>query len=63
MLQEQDSYRAQLWAAFDDLYTVVNIERPFTRAWLKSLLSGAYPAFYPDETTEDAYFYDATQKG
>lgn len=52
----------KLWAAFDDLYAVVNIERPISRSWLLSLLSGAYPSFYPDETTEDAYFYDPERK-
>jgi len=52
----------KLWAAFDDLYSVVNIERPVSRAWLRTLLTGTYPAFYADETTEDAYFYDATLK-
>ena len=52
----------KLWAAFDDIYATVNIERPVPRAWLRTLLSGTYPAFYADESIEDAYFYDATLK-
>jgi hypothetical protein len=52
----------KLWAVFDDLYAAVNIERPISRAWLLNLLSGAYPVFYPDETTEEAYFYDPERK-
>lgn len=52
----------KLWAILDDLYTVVNIERPISRAWLRTLLSGTYPFFYADETTEGAYFYDAGKK-
>jgi hypothetical protein len=52
----------KLWAVFDDLYAAVNIERPISRSWLLSLLSGAYPVFYPDETTEEAYFYDPERK-
>ncbi|HKP52767.1 MAG TPA: hypothetical protein VJ183_08935 [Chloroflexia bacterium] len=60
MVGEQND--GKLWAAFDELYAVVNIERPVSRAWLRTLLSGTYPAFYADETTEDAYFYDAALK-
>ncbi len=52
----------KLWAVFDDLFPVVNIERPFSRSWLKTLLSGAYPFFYPDETTEGAYLYDPSRR-
>jgi hypothetical protein len=52
----------KLWAIFDDIYPVVNIERPISRSWLRTLLSGAYPFFYPDETTEGAYFYDASKR-
>jgi hypothetical protein len=52
----------KLWAVFDDLFPVVNIERPFSPSWLKTLLSGAYPFFYPDETTEGAYFYDPSRR-
>lgn len=48
----------KLWAIMDDLYPVVNIERPVSRAWLSVLLSGTYPYFYADESTEGAYFYD-----
>lgn len=48
----------KFWAVLDDIYTVVNIERPMSRSWLRTLLSGAYPFFYADESTEGAYFYD-----
>ena len=50
------------WAILDDIYPVVNLERPISRSWLKTLLSGAYPFFYADETTEGAYFYDPSKK-
>ena len=52
----------KLWAILDDLWPVVNLDRPMSRSWLRSLLSGAYPFFYPDETTEGAYFYDASKR-
>jgi hypothetical protein len=52
----------KLWAIMDDLYPVVNIERPVSRAWLSVLLSGTYPYFYADESTEGAYFYDPSLK-
>jgi hypothetical protein len=52
----------KLWAILDDLWPVVNLDRPVSRSWLRSLLSGAYPFFYPDETTEGAYFYDASKR-
>ena len=52
----------KLWAIFDDLYPVVNLDRPMSRSWLSTLLSGAYPFFYPDESTEGAYFYDASKR-
>jgi hypothetical protein len=48
----------KLWAIFDDLLPVVNLDRPMSRSWLRALLTGPYPAFYPDVTTEGAYFYD-----
>jgi hypothetical protein len=50
------------WAVLDDIYAVVNIERPMSRTWLRTLLSGAYPFFYADETTEGAYFYDPSKR-
>src|SRR5205085_4248352 len=50
------------WAILDDLYPVVNLERPMSRSWLRTLLSGAYPFFYMDETTEGAYFYDPAKR-
>ncbi len=52
----------KLWAIFDDIYPVANIERPISRSWLKTMLSGAYPYFYPDENATGAYFYDSTRK-
>ena len=52
----------KLWAAFDELYPLVNIDRPISKSWLKTLLSGAYPFFYPDEDTEGAYFYDQSKR-
>ncbi|MBF6612320.1 MAG: hypothetical protein IVW55_04250 [Chloroflexi bacterium] len=52
----------KLWAIFDDIYPVVNIERPISRSWLKTMLSGAYPYFYPDENAAGAYFYDSARK-
>jgi hypothetical protein len=57
--EDQDG---KLWAIFDDLYPVVNIDRPVSPSWLRTLLSGAYPFFYPDETTEGAYFYDPSKR-
>ena len=53
---------AERLGILDDIYPVVNIERPMSRSWLKTLLSGAYPFFYADETTEGAYFYDASRR-
>ncbi|MEA2573251.1 MAG: hypothetical protein QOH93_549 [Chloroflexia bacterium] len=50
------------WALFDDIYPVVNVERPISKSWLRTLLSGAYPYFYADENNEGAYFYDASKK-
>jgi hypothetical protein len=52
----------KLWAIFDDLFPVVNLDRPMSRSWLRTLLSGAYPFFYADESTEGAYFYDASKR-
>jgi hypothetical protein len=57
--EENDS---KLWAIFDDIYPVVNIERPISPSWLRTMLSGAYPFFYPDPKTEGAYFYDASKR-
>lgn len=50
------------WAILDDLYPVVNLDRPMSRIWLHTLLTGAYPFFYPDENTEGAYFYDPSKR-
>ena len=57
-----DESDGRYWAILDDIYPVVNIERPISRSWLKTTLSGAYPFFYPDETTEGAYFYDPSKR-
>ena len=50
------------WALFDDIFPVVNIERPISPSWLRTMLSGAYPYFYADETNEGAYFYDPSKR-
>jgi hypothetical protein len=52
----------KLWAILDDIYAVVSVERPMSKSWLKTLLSGAYPFFYADENTEGAYFYDESKR-
>ncbi len=52
----------KLWAAFEEIYPLVNIDRPISKSWLKTLLSGAYPFFYADEDTEGAYFYDQSKR-
>ena len=57
-----ESMDGTLWALFDDIFPVVNVERPISRTWLKTLLSGAYPYFYADETNEGAYFYDPSKR-
>jgi hypothetical protein len=45
------------YALLDDLYPIVNIERPFSRAYLRHLLSSGNTAFRPDETMPDAFYY------
>lgn len=57
-----ESVDGKTWAMIDDLYPVVNIDRPVSQSLLKTLLSGAYPYFYPDETTEGFYFYDPAKR-
>ena len=57
-----DSVDGKLWAILDDIFPVVNLDRPMSRTWLRTLLSGAYPFFYSDESTEGAYFYDASKR-
>ncbi len=52
----------KLWAPLEDIYPIVNVERPISRSWLKLLLTDTYPFFYPDETTEGAYFYDPSKR-
>jgi len=46
-----------LRASLDDLYPLVNIERPFSRAYLRSLLTQGNSAFRPEGTTPDTYTY------
>jgi hypothetical protein len=46
-----------LRATLDDLYPLVNIERPFSRAYLVSLLTQGNSAFRPDATAPDTYTY------
>jgi hypothetical protein len=46
-----------LKATLEDLYPLVNIERPFSRNYLRSLLTAGNNAFRPDGTEEDAYTY------
>ena len=50
------------WAILDDIYPVANLDRPMSRGWLRTLLSGAYPFFYADESTEGASFYDPAKR-
>jgi hypothetical protein len=52
----------KLWAIVDDLFPVVNLDRPISRGWLRTMLSGGYPFFYADASTEGAYFYDASKR-
>jgi hypothetical protein len=51
--KQGDSY----YALLDDLFPVVNIERPFSRAYLRHLLSAGNSQFRPDEGMEDAFYY------
>lgn len=57
-----DNADGKYLAILDDIYPVVNLERPISKSWLKTTLSGAYPFFYADETTEGAYFYDPAKR-
>ncbi|MDB5083007.1 MAG: hypothetical protein JWP00_4931 [Chloroflexi bacterium] len=51
------------YALLDDLYPVVNIERPFSRNYLRHLLTHGNSMFQPDETTPDAFYYKPPQSG
>lgn len=57
-----ESNDGKLWAIIDDIFPVVNLDRPISKSWLRYILSGAYPYFYPDESTAGAYFYDASKR-
>lgn len=50
-------------ASLDDLYPVVNIERPFSRNYLRHLLTHGNSMFQPDEATPDAFYYKPPQSG
>ncbi len=51
------------YALLDDLYPIANIERPFSRNYLRQLLSHGNNVFQADETTPDAFTYKAPQSG
>jgi hypothetical protein len=57
--QGQDTY----YALLDDLYPIANIERPFSRAYLRSLLTSGNSQFKPDETTPEAFYYKIAGQG
>lgn len=59
---ERDSSTAY-WALLDDLFPAVNIQRPFSRAYLRAILtSSQYPYFSADPEGGDSYYYDPTKK-
>lgn len=45
------------YALLDDLYPLVNIERPFSRAYLRHLLTSGNAQFRADEGMSDAFYY------
>jgi hypothetical protein len=51
------------YALLDDLYPVANIERPFSRNYLRQLLAHGNSMFQPDESTADAFYYKPPQSG
>ena len=51
------------YALLDDLYPVANIERPFSRNYLRQLLSHGNAQFQPDESTPDAFYYKPPTTG
>jgi hypothetical protein len=51
------------YALLDDLYPVANIERPFSRNYMRHLLTHGNSMFQPDETTPDAFYYKPPQSG
>ncbi|HEX2915886.1 MAG TPA: hypothetical protein VH186_34310 [Chloroflexia bacterium] len=44
-------------ANLEDLYPVANIERPFSRSYLRQLLTHGNSMFQPDESNPDAFYY------
>ena len=51
------------YAILDDLYPVANIERPFSRNYLRQLLTHGNSQFQPDETTPDAFYFKPPTTG
>lgn len=51
--RQGDSY----YALLDDLHPVANIDRPFSHAYLRSLLSSSGAMFRQDESIPDAFYY------
>ncbi len=51
------------YTLLDDLYPIANIERPFSRNYLRSLLTSGNNQFRVDETTPDAFFYKPAGQG
>ncbi|MEI6042788.1 MAG: hypothetical protein WCS37_00230 [Chloroflexota bacterium] len=54
--KQGDSY----YALLDDLYPLVNIERPFSRSYLRHLLVSGNTQFRPDDSMPDAFYYKPT---
>ncbi len=51
------------WALLDDLFPAVNIQRPFSRAYLRAILtSSQHPYFSSDPEGGDSYYYDPAKK-
>jgi hypothetical protein len=51
------------YALLDDLYPIANIERPFSRNYLRHLLTHGNTMFQPDESTPDAFYYKPPATG
>lgn len=56
--RQGDKATPRYWALFDDLLTAVNIERPFTAEYLRSVLDGEANPEFERDAGDDAYFYD-----
>jgi hypothetical protein len=50
-------------AKLNDLFPVANIERPFSKSYLRQLLTHGNSQFQPDENTPDAFWYRPPQTG